>query len=65
VQGRLRNEVISAEIETVCAQSSRPLVITLDSKMKFRIKQKEAKPLVFSPQVDWASFSEPNIIQSF
>jgi hypothetical protein len=65
VQGRLQKKAISVNIETACAHSNRHLTIRLDSKMNFQITPEEAEPLVFSPQIDWASFSEPNIIRSF
>jgi len=52
-------------IETVCAHSDRPMRITLDSEMKVSIDDQGAEPLVFMPQVDWAHFSEPNIIDAY
>jgi hypothetical protein len=65
VQGRLRDETISVNINTVCAHCNRPFTITLDSDMNFKIGSENAEPLVFSPQVNWESFSDPNIIQAF
>jgi hypothetical protein len=65
VQGRLRKEAISVTIDTVCAHCNQPFTIILDSNMNFRISPEDAEPLIFSPQVDWASFSDPNIIQAF
>jgi len=65
VQGRLRKEAISVTIDTVCAHSNQPFTITLDSEMNFRISPEDAEPLIFSPQVDWGSFSDPDIIQAF
>ena len=38
---------------------------TLDSEMKFEADDPGAEPLVFMPQVDWAHFSEPNIIDAY
>ena len=52
-------------IETVCAHSDRPMRFTLDSEMKVSIDDQGAEPLVFMPQVDWAHFSEPNIIDAY
>jgi hypothetical protein len=65
VQGRLRKEVISVTIGTVCDHCNQPFTITLDSKMNFHVSPEDATPLIFSPQIDWASFSDPNIIQAF
>jgi hypothetical protein len=65
VQGRLRNETISVNIDTVCAHCNRPFSITLDSEMNFRVSPEKAAPLIFRPEVDWESFSDPNIIPAF
>jgi len=65
VQGRLRKAVITVEIETVCGHCDRRFTIELDSDMNFRIGPQGAEPLIFSPQVDWQSFTDPNILQAF
>ncbi|HUW95557.1 MAG TPA: hypothetical protein VMW58_07195 [Anaerolineae bacterium] len=52
-------------IETVCAHSGRPMRIALDSDMKLSAVDEGAEPRVFMPQVDWAHFSEPNIIDAY
>jgi len=65
VQGRLRQEHLTATIETVCAHSGRPMRITLDSDVKLSADDQGAQPLVFMPQVDWAHFPEPNIIDAY
>jgi hypothetical protein len=33
--------------------------------MKYQVDPEDAKPLVFSPLIDWESFSKPNIIPDF
>jgi len=65
VQGRLRQEHLTVTIETLCAASGRPMRITLGSDMKLSADDQGADPLVFLPQVDWAHFSEPNIIDAY
>jgi len=65
VQGRLRKEEISVTIDTVCAHCNEPFTITLDSRLNFRISPDDAEPIILSPQVDWESFSDPNILQAF
>jgi len=65
VQGRIRNQPLSVDIETECAHCSRPLRLTVDSELRFRLRDETATPLVFSPQVDWATFEEPNITHAF
>jgi hypothetical protein len=36
----------------------------LDSDLNYRL-QKDIEPLVFSPTVDWDTFSEPNITHAY
>jgi hypothetical protein len=65
VQGRLRKESISVTIDTVCVHCDQPINIQLDSEMKYSVAQEDANPLIFHPQIDWESFSAPNIISHF
>lgn len=65
VQGRLRQEDVTATVETVCAKSGRPLTITISSNMEVEVRNEGAKPLVFFPQFDWKTFAEPNIIDVY
>lgn len=62
VQGRLRNERLSVEIETACAHCGQELHITVDSELAWSVKEQGAQPLLFEPEVDWTSFEGPNII---
>jgi hypothetical protein len=39
--------------------------ITVDSDMNYQVREAEADPLVFMPDIDWASFTEPNIIHAY
>jgi hypothetical protein len=65
VQGRLRKESISVTIETACGHCDRPINIQLDNDMNYSVAQEKANPLIFHPQIDWESFSAPNIISHF
>jgi len=65
VQGRLREESISVTIDTVCAHCDHPIKIVIDSEMNFEIAQEDANLHIFYPQIDWESFSAPNIIPDF
>ncbi len=62
MQGRLRNEYLSVEVETECAHCGKRLNMTLDSELKWSVRQAGAAPLLFEPDVDWKHFQEPNII---
>ena len=65
MQGRIRKQTLSVDIETGCAHCARPLRLTVDSELRVRAHDEAAEPLVFSPQVDWATFREPNITHAF
>jgi hypothetical protein len=65
VQGQLRQEYLSIEVETSCKHCDRDLRFTIDSHMEISVHEVEANPLVFMPEVDWAHFSGRNIIDSY
>jgi hypothetical protein len=65
VQGRIRNQALTVGIESECAHCARPLHLTVDSELRFQLRDQTAAPLVFSPQVDWSTFEEPNITHAF
>ncbi len=65
MQGRIRGQALSIDVESECAHCGRPLRLTVDSELRFRLRDDKAEPLVFSPQVDWATFEEPNITHAF
>jgi len=65
VQGQLRNERLSVEIETTCKHCARTLHITVDSAMQFSVGERAAAPLLFMPDVDWERFTGRNIIDSY
>jgi len=65
VEGRLRNERLTAEIETSCAHCDEPMLLRVDSELHFDVEPADAAPLVFEPRVDWSGFTEPNIIRRY
>jgi hypothetical protein len=65
VQGRLRNEALSFEVETSCGHCGCPIHFSLDSNLNFQVKSEGANPLVFEPTVEWETFREPNIIDGY
>ena len=65
MQGRLRKEQLSVEIETECAHCGLALQLTFDSNLNWNFKQRDAHPLLFEPDVDWAHFEAPNIIHHY
>jgi hypothetical protein len=65
VQGRLRDQALTVDIETECGHCARPLHLAVDSELRFRVHDDGAEPLAFSPQVNWPTFEEPNITHAF
>ena len=53
VEGRLRNNRLAVEIETNCALSGRALHLTFDSELAWTVRESDARPLVFEPDIDW------------
>ena len=65
VQGQLRKEYVSIEVETKCKHCDQPLHFTIDSNMQVSVRESDAHPLVFMPDIDWNHFSEATIIDSY
>jgi hypothetical protein len=65
VQGQLRKEYVSIEVETKCTHCNQELHFTLDSAMQFSVHDAKANPLVFMPDIDWDNFAERTIIDSY
>lgn len=65
MEGRLWKENLTTDIETACAHCGRGLHLTLDNNLAFRVREQDANPLIFSPEVNWDQLSAPNIIQDF
>jgi hypothetical protein len=65
VQGRLREEPLSAVVRSECAHCGRRMHIEVDSELRCRAREQGAAPLVFEPQINWATFKEPNIIHAY
>ena len=65
VEGQLRKKKLAVEIETECAHCRRALHLTIGSDLRWKIHQRDAQPLVFSPTVDWSRFRKPVIIHDY
>ena len=65
VQGQLRKEKLSFQIDTVCAQSKRAIHIEIDSDLHLTAIEAGADPLVFVPMVDFDRLEDPSIIDAF
>ncbi len=65
MQGQLRKEYVSAELETECKHCGQSLHLTIDSNMQVLVREMDARPLLFMPDVDWPNFKEQTIIDSY
>jgi hypothetical protein len=66
VQGRLRaGEGLTFHIHSECAHCGRPLELTMDGALNYRLADGDAQPLMFAPDIDWNRFEEPNIIHAY
>ena len=65
MQGHLRDERLAVEIETECVHCGQELHLTLDSELRWSVKEDDASPLLFVPDVDWKHFNAPNIIDGY
>jgi hypothetical protein len=65
VQGHLRNEPVSIEVETECVHCSQRMTLHVDSKMKVAVDPAEANPLVFTPDVETWDTEAPSIVDDF
>jgi hypothetical protein len=65
VQGQLRKEYVSIEVETKCSHCDRVMHLTIDSDMRVSVREQDAHPLVFMPDIDWNNFAERTIIDSY
>jgi hypothetical protein len=65
VLGRLIGRRLRIDIRSVCAQSGRPLRLSVASDLMWRVTTKGAEPLLFVPSVNWEGFRGPNIIDDY
>jgi hypothetical protein len=65
VQGHLRKEVQAFVVSTECAHCGRALHLELDRDLNCRVVEKDAAPLVFSPNVDFDKLEDPSIIDAY
>ena len=65
VQGRLRERPLSVEIHTHCTHCEQPLDLTVDSNLRYQVEQSGAEPLIFQRNINWDTFTDPNIIHAY
>ena len=65
MQGLLRQEPLTVDVETSCAHCAQPMRLTLDSDLNYQTKQEGCEPIVFIPDVNAYNLEDPNIIDAF
>jgi len=65
VQGQLRKEKLTFTIHTTCAHCGKEIHIEMDGDLNYTVLEKDAKPLVFVPMVDFGKLKDPSIIDAF
>lgn len=65
MQGRLTDRLTRATIETVCGHCGQQMRLTVDSEMQYAVELAGSHPMFFEPQIDWPTFSAPNIVHAY
>ena len=65
MQGRLRNEPLSFDIDTECACCNRSLRFRMDRELRFELEDPDCDPLFFIPLVDFTKLKANSIIDHF
>jgi hypothetical protein len=65
VQGGLRRESLSCQVETICAHCDQGIQLEIDSDLRYLVGTAGATPLVFVPRVDFDRLEDPSIIDAF
>jgi hypothetical protein len=65
VQGRLRDEALSFEVETECACCSKPIRFTMRHDLSFTLEDATSDPLFLVPMVDFTKLRASSIIDDF
>ena len=65
VQGRLRDEPLSFDIESECACCREPIRFTMGRDLSFTLADPGSDPIFFVPMVDFTRLKAPSIIDDF
>jgi hypothetical protein len=65
VQGKLRGEPLSFEIESECACCEKPIRFTMAHDLSYRLSDGLSDPMFFVPLVDFTRLNAPSIIDRF
>jgi hypothetical protein len=65
VQGQLRREKLTVQIDTECGHCHASLHLEVDSDLNYRVQEAEAAPLLFVPMMNLRKLKAPSIIDAF
>jgi hypothetical protein len=65
VQGRLRSEPLTFEINSECACCGRPIQFRMDHELRYALAEPDSDPMVFAPLVDFTKLRAPSIVNAF
>lgn len=65
MQGQLRREELTVQIDTECGHCRAPLHLEVDSALNYRVAEAAAAPLLFVPLIDTKKLKDPSIIDAF
>ena len=65
MQGKLRNEPLSFQVESECACCSEPIRFTMRHDLSFTLEDPASDPLFFVPMVDFTKLKASSIIDDF
>jgi len=65
VQGRLRDQPLSFDVESECACCARPIRFRIGHDLEFTLEDPSCDPLFFVPMVDFTRLRAPSIIDGF
>ncbi len=65
VQGKLRNEALSFEIQTECQCCGQKITFSMQHDLNYVLGQPESRPMFFMPIVDFTRLKAPSIVDHF
>ena len=65
VQGKLRDEPISFDIDSECECCKKPIRFTMRHDLSFNLADPDSDPIFFVPIIDFTRLKAPSIIEHF
>ena len=65
MQGQLRKQALTFQVQTECGHCGEPINLEIDSDLNYRVLEGDASPLVYTPMIDFDKLDDPSIIDGF